>query len=328
VKTPFRILILLTLFIVVLWPHPAAAQVLNCKEFVAGGSYALKSGEILDGDLCILGGFAQVENGATVDGDVILVGGTLQMDGTVSASIQAAGGTVTLGEDSEVGGDIHLLGGKVVGLEEAVVAGEVDRLGQGFFQFPIQGTTLAPAALYENPVIKAFWLPLRSFLWAALAVLVALILPRQLSRIGHTAANSYLAAGGIGLTSILVVAFSAILLAITLICLPFSILLLLAFLAAWAIGMLAISMEIGDGLANLFKQSWVPAVSAAIGAFLLTLVGNGIALAVPCVGFLPIFLIGCVGIGAVLLTRFGTQPYPPQPLTILATPEISEPKAF
>jgi hypothetical protein len=328
VKNPIRISILLILLLIILWPQPAAAKVLNCEKFVAGGSYSVESGESLDGDLCILGGFAQVEHGATVDGDVILVGGSLQMDGTVTASIQAAGGIITLGEDSIVGGDIHLMGGKVVGLEGAQVAGEVQRLESGAFPFSFQGSTLASPNQFENPFIKALWLPLRSFLWAALAVVMALLLPRHLRGIGHTASQNFLAAGGIGLTSILVVALSALFLALTIICLPFSLLILLAFLAAWAFGLLSISMEIGDWMARLFKQSWAPAISAAIGAFLLTLVSNGIALVVPCLGLLPGFLIGCVGFGAVLLTRFGTRPYPPQPQLIYPSPKASETKAF
>ncbi len=327
-KIPIRILILLTFVFIILWPRPAAAQVLNCGKFVAGGSYTLENGESLDGDLCVLGGFAQVEQAATVDGDVILVGGTLQMDGTVTASIQAAGGTVILGEGSVVGGDIHLMGGKVAGLEGAEVAGEVDRLGEGAFPFAIQGLNLAPKTQFENLYVKAFGLPLRSFLWAALAVLAALFLPRPLGYIGKTAANSFLAAGGIGLTSVLAVVVSALLLALTFICLPFSIILLLVFLAAWVVGLLAISMEIGERLARLFKQTWAPAVSAAIGAFLLTLVVNAIALVVPCLGLIPGFIVGCVGIGAVLLTRFGRRPYPPQPLATFSTPVTSETEAL
>jgi hypothetical protein len=324
VKTLTRCLILLFFLIVLLWPRPAAAKVLNCEKFSAGGSYTLQKGVTLDGDLCVLGGFAQVDEGATVDGDVFLVGGTLQMDGTVTASIQAAGGIVTLGEGSTVGGDINLMGGKVVGLDSAEVVGEVNRIGQGVIPLSIQGTTPAPASDKGNPFLKALWLPLRSFLWAALAVLAALFLPRQLGRIGHTASQHFLAAGGIGLTGVLIGVVSVILLALTLICLPFSFLVLLGFLAAWVAGLLAISMEIGDRLAKLIKKTWAPAVSAAIGAILLTLLLNGIALVVPCLGLLPGFLVGCVGIGALLLTRLGTRAYPPQPTVIM--PGISEPK--
>jgi hypothetical protein len=86
----------------------------------------------------------------------------------------------------------------------------------------------------------------------------------------------------------------------------------LVVVAAWVLGLLAISLEIGGRLARLMKLSWAPAVSAAVGAFLLTLVLNGIELAVPCLGWLPGFLVGCVGLGAAFLTRFGAYRYPPQ----------------
>lgn len=311
-KILIRLVFLLCLITVVLWPRPAAAQVLNCEKFVAGGSYTLKAGETLDGDLCVLGGVAQVEPGATVNGDVILVGGSLQMDGAVIASIQAAGGIITLDEGSTVGGDIHLMGGKVVGLEAAQVAGEVDRLEQAIFPFSFQGINLTPASHYENLFLKILWLPLRSFLWAALAVLAALFLPQRLKITGQSASQSLLTSGAIGLTGLLVGAVIAALLAITLICLPFSLVFILVVLAAWVLGLLAISLEIGGRLARLMKLSWAPAVSAAVGAFLLTLVLNGIELAVPCLGWLPGFLVGCVGLGAAFLTRFGAYRYPPQ----------------
>ena len=44
-----------------------------------------------------------------------------------------------------------------------------------------------------------------------------------------------------------------------------------------------------------------------IGLTVLALAINQI----PCIGWLPWFLVACVGLGGVILTRFGTQAYEP-----------------
>jgi len=43
---------------------------------------------------------------------------------------------------------------------------------------------------------------------------------------------------------------------------------------------------------------------------LLVIVLNGLQAVVPCVGWVFPAIAGMVGLGAVILTRFGTQPYP------------------
>jgi len=50
-----------------------------------------------------------------------------------------------------------------------------------------------------------------------------------------------------------------------------------------------------------------------IGTFLLTLLVNGLGALVPCVGWIVPTLVGMVGLGAVLVTRFGAQALPDAP---------------
>ncbi len=69
-------------------------------------------------------------------------------------------------------------------------------------------------------------------------------------------------------------------------------------------------METGKRLAALMKQDWALPVSAMIGTFLLTLLVNGLGALVPCVGWIVPALVGMVGLGAVLVTRFGAQALP------------------
>jgi len=67
-------------------------------------------------------------------------------------------------------------------------------------------------------------------------------------------------------------------------------------------------------------------ISTGIGAFVLTLVINGLNALVPCVGWLPALIVCSIGLGAVLLTRLGTQAYPPvDPLGVLSPSPLLPP---
>jgi len=88
-------------------------------------------------------------------------------------------------------------------------------------------------------------------------------------------------------------------------------------------------LEVGQRISLALHQDWPLPLSAALGTFVLNFVANGIGF-IPCVGWLVPFLIGLLGLGAVLLSRFGTQAYPPTEILPADTgssdlPEISEP---
>jgi hypothetical protein len=85
----------------------------------------------------------------------------------------------------------------------------------------------------------------------------------------------------------------------------------IVLIVAWAFGIVALGVVTGKRLGGLLKQDWALPVSAGIGAFILTLVINGLNAILFCVGWLPSLLIGSIGLGAVILTRFGSHLYPP-----------------
>jgi hypothetical protein len=93
------------------------------------------------------------------------------------------------------------------------------------------------------------------------------------------------------------------------------------------LGIIALGLETGKRLAALLNQDWAPSVSAALGVFLLTLTINGIGALVPCIGWLAPFTVGLIGLGAVLITRFGAQEYPqtvaPQPIAPPSPPSAA-----
>jgi hypothetical protein len=109
-----------------------------------------------------------------------------------------------------------------------------------------------------------------------------------------------------------------IVLMITVILIPVGILGVLVFALAVLFGWIALGLEVGKRIADLFKVSWPLAVSAGVGTLIFSLVANLIFALTGewfwtlCCISIPVFtLIVMVGLGGVLASRFGTQVYNP-----------------
>jgi len=300
----------------------------NNAKFVIGGSYVLEEGETLASSLFVLGGAARLLTDSRVEGDVIILGGTLQIDGIVEGDVSAIGGLVTLGDSARVAGDVNTVSAKLDQAENAQIQGQVNNVPAGPFSMIVPGTLQLPrwegappinlpgelrtpvVNLGLNPLWDALWWIIRSLFWAALAVLVTLFVPKPVNRVSKTALDNILASGGLGCFTILVVPLFLVLLAITICLIPLSLIGALLLWLGWVFGIIAIGVEIGERLESFLKVDWALPVSAGVGAFLLTLVSNGIQMIVPCIGWFVPVLIGTIGLGAVLLTRFGAKAYP------------------
>lgn len=310
----------ITFFIV----SPARAQDLECDKFVIGDRFTLKEGETLPANLCALGGVIHLMPDSRIDGNVYLAGGQVKIEGVITGDLNTLGAQVTFSETGMVEGDVNLLGSGSSGVEKAYVLGEINQ--NGWLAIPTIPTmnTWGPVVSFDHFLWGLLWLPLRSFLWAALAILVLLFAPNFVARVQHSAMKEPVLSGGVGLASSIVVITVMVILAITIVCIPFSFLLGLAFILAWALGLISLGLEVGQRLAGMAKQDWAPAVSAGLGVFILTLVLNGIDFAVPWVGFLPKILVSIVGLGAVILTRFGTHSYPLDQGQVIPPPPTAE----
>ncbi|MEW5869302.1 MAG: hypothetical protein AB1894_08510 [Chloroflexota bacterium] len=287
-------------------------------RLVLGGTFTLDEDETLDGSLVVLGGFATLKPGSRVNRDAVVLGGALNVDGTVEGNMVAIGGNINLGETAVVGGDINVLGGNVTRAEGARVEGSVNVGEEGGFPIVIPGRVYVPEI---NPsmdfgmgvggmFVKMLWVLLRSFMWLCLAALVVLFVPENSTRAGQVAASQTLTSGGLGLLTVMVAPLMLAVFAITIIGLPVTLVGAFLLVIAWAYGVIVIGLLAGQRLAQALHQEWAPAVSAALGAAVVTLVGNTVGALVPCIGWMLPALVGMIGLGAVMLTRFGTQNYP------------------
>ena len=307
-RTAFLILLLSTLA----WPKTALAQGPSGDKYVVGGTYTLASGQTLNGNLFVLGGIATLEDGSQVTGDVMLAGGTLQVSGTIDGNIVATGGLVDLQGTALVKGDINTIAANLTRATAARVEGQIHTGISGPVQLTLPGEIRTPGPFSGfNSLFAVFWYFTRSFMWAALAILVVLFLPKEVGRTAQAIVAQPVISAGLGILTAVVFPLLLVVLAITLIGIPLSFLGLLLLVVAWSFGLITLGTEIGQRLAQILDQEWALAMAAGVGTFILSLVINGVKELIPCFGWVAPALAGVLGLGAVLLTRFGTQVYPP-----------------
>jgi hypothetical protein len=293
-------------------------------EFVLGGNFTLPSGETLRGNLWIMGGNASLESGSRVTGDVMLLGGNVNVDGEISGDINVMGGNIDLRNQAVVRGDLNIIGGAYNRSTNARIEGNVNTGPTGPFQFMLPSGVRVPAVEVRTyPLWEVISFFFRTFLVAALAVLAVMFWPRHIQRIGQTSISQPVAAGGLGLLTAVVAPIILLIMTITIILIPVT-LVGLALLALMALlGWIAIGLEVGERLAASLNQEWALPVSAGVGTLIFSIVAIGIDRLVPCVGWVVPVLLGMIGLGAVILTRFGTQSYPGQ---VLPPPPPSGPR--
>jgi cytoskeletal protein CcmA (bactofilin family) len=316
-KRTMQILLFLILLLTLAPVDIAMAQTIRGDEIVTGGTFTLRSGETLDGDLIVFGGIANLLEDSRVTGDVVLFGGTVNVNGLVDGSVVAIGGVIYLQSQSWVRRDVTIIGGSIQQQQGSRVDGDLIR---GFRGFPVRVFPFGRVIVPQVPEFTSFrvmpgweilWFFFRTFLWAALAVLVVLFIPDPTSRVANTAVGQPLLSGGVGLLTGLIAPIILIAITITIILIPVSLLGAFLLAVAWFFGRIGLGLVIGRRLAGVFNQDWPLAVTTGIGTFALVLVVDGAREVIPCLGWVFAILVGMIGLGAVILSRFGTQTYPP-----------------
>lgn len=315
-KNITRFIILLLLITAVIIPATASASGFADDKVVFGGNFTLRSGEVLNGDLVVLGGNIVLEASSTVNGDTVVLGGNVTSNGTINGNLVAMGGIVELLDQARINGDLTVLGSSYEQAEGAVISGNIitEEYVPFEFNWPARIASFDgnfPAFQFQQlPFVSASWFLFRILIWTGLAILITLFIQDQAAVINRTAFDQPFMSILVGLGVILIAPLVFIALIITILLSPVSLLGIFALVAAWVIGLVALSIEIGRKLAEALNQSWPAPLMAGLGMFILSLFFNGFNHIVPCVGWLPRFVLGLWVMGAVILTRFGTREYP------------------
>ncbi len=320
-KKYMKFLILLATLVVLVIPTTALAKEMFDDRVVAGGTFTLESGEILDGSLIVFGGTAAIEEESVVQGDVVVLGGIVSVDGMVEGNLVGVGGVVNLNETAIVDGDLTTVAATLNRAPGAQVFGQVVTGINVPALSALPGTIDIPTfTRFEpsfNPVAftfwRVFWFIFRTLLWGALAALIVMFLPNPTNRTKEAIVSQPVVAGGVGLLTLIVAPIVLVLLAITCILSPVSLLGVFALVVAWVFGRIALGLEIGNRIAKSFDRDWPMPLAAGVGTFALALVVDSLGTFIYCVGWLIPTIVGLFGLGGVVLTRFGTTSYPQEP---------------
>ena len=294
----------------VLLVTPAYAQ---GAQFIFGEDFTLESGDELNGGLAVFDGSVVLEADSQVNGDVFIAGGDMEVAGRITGSLTVLSGDVWLQEGALVMGDLVTVGGTVEQDAGAVVLGERVSGSEGGFVFPVPEipgvpsvpeVETVPAGLkfLQRVVVTVF----SALALAALGVVLMLFVERPIRRMQDTVMVVPWASVGMGLLTLVVVVAVGTILAITVCLSPIAILLLVVLMIALLLGWTVAGLIVGERLLKLLKvDTPSPLLAVVVGVGLLTLLTQ-----IPCLGWLLALLVASLGLGAVVLTRSGTVPYP------------------
>lgn len=295
----------------------------NGNIAVFGGNVEIQKEADVEGSIAVFGGNISIAKDSVINGDIAVFGANLSINGTVNGDIVVFGGQVLLASTASVDGDIATFGGQVSREPGAKVSGQVTNNQPPSINTPNNPETPnIPAPTIQvntNPFFNFIWAIFRAFAFAGIGMLVALFLQPQLERTGNAIIHQPLVAGGFGLLTVLAVPIAIVILSITLILIPVAAIVALIAGLGWLFGVIALGQEVGYRFTKAINQTWAPIFITGFGTLFLMLIVELIGL-IPCVGWIPSFLVTLVGLGAVAMTWFGTR----NPPGMLPAPIVTE----
>ncbi len=295
-------------------------------------------------DIVSIGGDVKVDG--QVRGDAISIGGTAKIDGRVTGEVVAIGGDVELGPEAEVLGDIVTVGGRVRREDGSSVLGEVSEVDWGDFEWNWGGAWFdgwdgdwfpgvgdRPPFFRLGKVFEFVQSIIFTVLLIALSGLVLLVAPKGVGRVRSAASSDLwiMFAVGLGVEVFFfpVLIIVSLLLAVTIIGIPFAVLLwpaaFIGLAAAFVFGYAGSAAAAGDWCRRRFQGAGRVAAGSFGALALGVLAIQALALVADLLGFLGLpwffrvmfrmpgvlicYLAWTIGLGAVFMTRFGTSDY-------------------
>lgn len=317
--TKIKIAMLIAILATAVVVTTASADDGSGGKVLLGRNYALRSGEVLEGNLTVLGGNVCLEEDSLIRGDVFVMGGNIDAAGHVTGSLSAIGGDIILRGSAEVDTDAVVLGGSLEQQEGAIVRGNiVEGIKFGSFTWRyVPDWSWGPerqrdwAGLLFSLIRSIFWRIFTLLAIMALTVVVMVFLPQQARVVSDAIAATAPTDFGIGLLTVVALLIMVPLLVIVCIGIPVAFVLIVASLAAWLFGWVATGCVVGQRVFDSLRLSDQTALlSPVLGVAIITLLSQ-----LPCLGWIFSIVIGMIGLGAVVLTRCGTMPYPPAALS-------------
>jgi len=219
--------------------------------------------------------------------DAVVVGGNLVVSGRVEHDAVAVGGSITIMPNAFVGHNAVSVGGTVVQDRAATVNGEV-----------VEVAAPGISSLLKSGFVRA-WAAAKilSFIGLlALALLIAVLLPKQIEVISHIIEQDTLSVILWSILGMILIFPLTVLLAVSVIGLLFIPLEIALIVFMFLIGYVAVARFVGTKISAAFNRPRIPLVwNTLIGIVILGLVGL-----IPFIGWLIVSLALLLGYGGVI----------------------------
>jgi len=275
------------------------------NQLFIGRSFTLEAGNIIKGDIVGIGTDLTLKPGSMVEGNILLIGSSLEVGGIVKGDLNLFAGNSHIIKSAILNGDINQFFHHVELEHDARVTGEMNSFT--FPGFPAEQISGFVSTVTEwiKPNHWVIWDFSRTLVLSLLALLSVMLLRKQTKRISSQIQSQPVIVWGAGFFIALATPIVALILIITICLLPVGLLLLLAIALSYILGWLALGVVIGKLSQRWLRTQWHEELQAFIGSLMLGLVTSIIGW-IPCIGWIFNFIIGCIGLGAVIITRFGT----------------------
>lgn len=272
----------------------------TARDVTACGGNVVVLGH-MTGDVAAYGGNVQVSPAGIVDGDISSYGGRVEVAGLVQGDVTSYGGGVTLDDTAQINGDVQSYGGAITRAPGARVQGHVERNHPTNF------------SLTNLPFFGPFGFPIpvvSIIVWMLLAAILAHWFPQRTLRVGEVMFGRLPRSMAVGALSWVLGLILAVILALTIIGIPVTLAILLVLAAGGIIGNVAVGWLIGRSiLQRIARRDYAPVMEAVVGVALLAIIES-----IPFLGFLSSVFIAVLGVGATLLSRFGSRRWQPSSL--------------
>jgi len=301
-----------------------------------GGGITILKDELAEEAVAI---FGSVRVEGEVSRDVTAVGGSAIINGRVGGSVTAVGGSVRLGPHAVVDGDVNSVGGTIIRSEGSQIHGQTSEVGGEDRDWDDVDISFHPWSPFLSDTMELFWQLAGVGILALLVCLCLLVARGPLERVERHVQNEPWVAGLVGLLAQLLfvplLVTVTILLVITIVGCALIALYPFVFIAlglAALLGYAAVAHRLGRFLEARFGRRFGgPYAVALMGVLAIEVwsllgrvigLGGGflefLAFTVVAFGFVVQYVAWTIGLGAVLLARFGgvrgtSLPTPPPP---------------
>jgi cytoskeletal protein CcmA (bactofilin family) len=276
------------------------------SQFLTGDVYVLKDQEKIEGNIAGIGTTLIIEDGAVVTGDISLIGGNLEIDGQVLGDVNMFAGTTTIGDTAIISGSINQVLNQTTTSPNASISGEINT-----FIFPFSGGgQIGKNILNILEWMKPGFWALLQFVRISLLLLATLLATALFTNPTFTVMAAIRKNPAVSWAVGVVISFAMPIISLVLIatiCLsPIGLILLLAYLISILWSWTVLSNILGEQVTRWLDLSWNKEGTAVLGAVLTGVLISLISL-IPFGGILLNGAICAIGLGGIILSRFGTH---------------------